>query len=152
MLKKIILIPFALIFAWDLFVFIAANQPRPWLWIYRRTHYEVTFSIELQDGVHTAKDVVEAVYLADPSWDHTIPPLPTFGPGPIDGHFLNGEAVTMCLPDGKAISMALVRQFEGIRRKLDYATTRSISNDLIFELANELLTQIHPEAFEHQKL
>ena len=150
-LLKIVLAPFVLILAWDLFVIIDASQPRPWLWIVRRPHYEVTFSIEMPDGVHTATGVVEAVYFAQPWWDQTIPEAPSFGPGPIDGRQLNGEAVTMCLPGGKAISMALVRQFAGIPRRLDYASTPSIWNNLIFYLADKLLTQSHPEAFAKVK-
>lgn len=148
---KIALIPLGLILAWDVFVIVAANQPRPWLWIVRRPHYEVTFSVELPDGVHTARSVVEAVYFADPWWDQTIPALPMLGAAPINGRHFNGEAVTMCLPDGKAITMALDRQFEGIPRKGDYASTDSIENNLIFYLADKLLTQRHPEAFAKVK-
>ena len=47
---KIALIPLGLILAWDVFVIVAANQPRPWLWIVRRPHYEVTFSVNCRTG------------------------------------------------------------------------------------------------------
>jgi hypothetical protein len=120
-------------FGWDFLMIL--DDSHHWFWTISRPHYEISFSIETPDGaVHAGKGVVEPVYFAPPSWEHLLPPIPEFGgPGlPVFGRFLNGEAVTLGLPDGKVICMLLNEQFDSIENpKRHYR---------IFEIADRLLT------------